>query len=377
MDDVAQTPNAATPGDAQNFWSELDPPQWIAARAAMRARRVARGETLIERGAAADTLYVVNFGLFEVRGADGRALAEIGANELIGEIGFFAGERRTASVVAVRDSEALAIRRAEFEALCERAPEVRRAVARSLAQRLARLAPVAHRLEPPRLGGAMRIVTLVGAGAPAPPLTGFVQALRASLAKFGRTGALAAGDAPPDAALADHHAFASWLGGFERAHDIVICVADESLTDWTRAALRSADQILLVAAGAASPPGEVEALAHSIVPPERRRLALTHDPAGASESASAWLRGREVVMTHHVAGQDASDFDRLASAYGRIASLGSQMTNRICLGHARPPWPLDAKSVAIARPRRHGDGEEGQRLVAERAELKGCSERDG
>ena len=39
------------------------------------------------------------------------------AGQLIGEIGFFAGEPRTASVVAARNSEVLEIDRAEFENL--------------------------------------------------------------------------------------------------------------------------------------------------------------------------------------------------------------------------------------------------------------------
>jgi NTE family protein len=321
MDDVVQTPYAATATGAQDFWSGLDPPQWIATRAAMRARRVTRGETLIERGAVAETLYVVNFGLFEVLGADGRVMAEIGANELIGEIGFFADEPRTASVVAARDSEVAGISRAEFEALCERLPEVRRAVARSLAQRLlARLAPLTPRLEPPALGGRMRIITLVGAGAPAPQ-SGFVEDLRSSLAKFGRTRVLAAADVPDDIALADdRHAWASWLGGLERAYDVVICVAEAGVTDWTQAALRSADQLLLVAGDSPTPPNAVEMLAFSMIPRERRRLARVHPRSRVAEASAAWLSGRDVFMIHHVAAGAASDFDRLARFLAGCAS---------------------------------------------------------
>jgi CRP-like cAMP-binding protein len=57
----------------------------------MRVRRIQRGETLIERNSPAVVLYVVDYGLFEVRDAENRAVAEIGAEQLIGEIWFFCG----------------------------------------------------------------------------------------------------------------------------------------------------------------------------------------------------------------------------------------------------------------------------------------------
>ena len=109
----------------------------------MDVRQVARGETLIERGTSADTLYVVDFGLFEVRDASGRSMAQIGANQLIGEIGFFADAPRNATVVAARDSQVLQINREAFEALSRRVPEVQSEVIRALAKRLATITPMA------------------------------------------------------------------------------------------------------------------------------------------------------------------------------------------------------------------------------------------
>lgn len=78
-----------------NFWSGLSEKAQREIKSAIRVRRVARGKLLVEQGAEAQALYqalyVVNFGLFEVRDREGRAVAEIGAGQLIGEIGFFAG----------------------------------------------------------------------------------------------------------------------------------------------------------------------------------------------------------------------------------------------------------------------------------------------
>jgi len=121
----------------EGFRRDLEVDERLEVQSAMRPRRVTRGETLIEQGASAESLFIVNFGLFEVRDAlDDRVFGEIVAGQFIGEIGFFADERRSASVVAARDSEVLEINKAEFDALAARVPKIQRAVTRSLAKRL-------------------------------------------------------------------------------------------------------------------------------------------------------------------------------------------------------------------------------------------------
>ena len=94
--------------DEHNIWRDLDPADRDAIRARMKLRQVGRGETLVLEGKESQSFFVVHFGLFEVLGHDGeRIVAEIGANELIGEIGFFSRTRRTATVIAARDSQVL------------------------------------------------------------------------------------------------------------------------------------------------------------------------------------------------------------------------------------------------------------------------------
>ena len=85
-----------------SFWSDLNPKDQLEIRNAMLARRIAGGETLIEQGSPAQAMFIVNFGRFEVKNSAKRVVAEVGAGQLIGEIGFFAAEPRTASVVAAR-----------------------------------------------------------------------------------------------------------------------------------------------------------------------------------------------------------------------------------------------------------------------------------
>lgn len=294
--------------EREGLWRDLGEWERFELKSAMRPRRIGRGETLIEKGDPADVLFVVNFGLFEVKGEAG-VVAEIGAGQLVGEIGFFAGERRSAEVVAARDSEVLEISRAGFDALASRLPEVRRAVTRSLARRLAEVAERARGSRVARPVGPSRAVAVVGAGSGGAP-EAFVAALRAAGARAGAR-ILTGADARQHFAdrEADRYAIANWLAGVERENDLVICVADAGLTAWTHAAVRSADQLLLVAEGAATAPGEAESFALEFFPPARRRLVRLHARrVGAVEATSQWLALREAATTHHLAMQDGDDF---------------------------------------------------------------------
>ena len=90
--------------DGLSIWRDLNGEERSEIKSVMRVRRIARGETLIKQGATSETLFIVNFGLFEVRIGDGaQTVAKIGVGQPIGEIGFFSGEPRTASVFAARD----------------------------------------------------------------------------------------------------------------------------------------------------------------------------------------------------------------------------------------------------------------------------------
>jgi NTE family protein len=198
----------------------------------MRVRRVARGETLIEQGSPSRTLFFVDFGLFEVRNADNtQIIAEIGKGQLIGEMGFFSGEPRSASVVAVRDSEVLEIDRSEFDKLVTRFPEVQRAISLSLAKRLARLAEIVRNSVDSRPRSRMRVVAVIRADSGEMPRE-FVEKLRGTITSRDRSRFLTSADAETQFGCqhVDRYAIANWLADIERNHDLVICVADGALT---------------------------------------------------------------------------------------------------------------------------------------------------
>jgi NTE family protein len=311
------------------FWSDLTQWNQLEIRAVMLVRRVAGGETLIEQGSPAQAMFIVNFGRFEVNNFAGQLIAEVGAGQLIGEIGFFTGEPRTASVVATRDSEVLEINRAQFDALAARIPEIQHAVTRALAKRLAHLASIIRDNESGTTLSTPRVIAVAAAGSG--EISGdFVRRLREALATHRRTCFLTSEDALRDS-RANRDELAIWLSNIELKHDLVVCVADSALTAWTHTVLRSADQILLVATGSPDTLNPVESLALQIFSRARRRLVRVETRrSGSAPPSMPWLQRREVFMIHHVSMQDLDDFHSLwrfltGQAIGLVAGGGGAL----------------------------------------------------
>src|SRR5215470_2587801 len=293
-----------------------------------------RGDVLVRQGEPSDTLFFVLSGRFTVH-VDGTAepVAEIAQGQPIGEIGFFAGLPRTATVVALRDSRVLAITRDRFVAISASAPGLRDTVTVSLARRLAGV-----RTPAVRHPAIMRTVAIVPAGG-APLRRDFVDMLRTVAGSAGSATFLTSGEIAarfPGVAL-DDAAISNWLNALEIDCEFVFYVADDTLTDWTRKCIRQADSVLLVAAtSAAVEPNASERFAFSILPRSARRFVLLHPARTHIVSGTArWLDSRDVFMHHHAALQDVADVRRLfrflsGRALGFVAGGGG------ALGSAHP-----------------------------------------
>src|ERR1043165_6774942 len=82
-----------------------------------------RGEELVHVGDVSDSMFVVLSGRFLVHGGSSdKPVAEIAAGELVGEIGFFSGNPRNATVIAARDSAAAKLTRAAFDEIVTKNP---------------------------------------------------------------------------------------------------------------------------------------------------------------------------------------------------------------------------------------------------------------
>src|ERR1041384_93426 len=109
----------------------------------------APSETIIRAGDEADSMFVVHHGRVEVRIADTnnghqqRTIASLCEGNFFGEMALFTGEPRTASVVAVEETEVLEIGHRAMKQLLETNPELVESLSHIIAERRAALAATA------------------------------------------------------------------------------------------------------------------------------------------------------------------------------------------------------------------------------------------
>ncbi len=289
--------------------------------------RLHAGATLFSAGDRGDELYFVLGGRLRAVAPDGRVLSEMTRGESIGEIALLTGERRTASVTAVRDSDLVRVSRRAFDDIVEKYPGVMQTIARIVIQRLrAREGPVASA----RAGKCIAVLA-AGEGKDVRP---FAERLVSALARIGGTLHLSAPRLDTllnrrDIALAEEEDAAgirltAWLDEQESRHQFLIYETDGTASLWTRRCLRQADEILLVADAASDvAPGEIEKAL--LGPAEgiskaRQSLVLLHpDGSRLPSGTSRWFVHRNVQRNFHVRLDRTDDFERLARCLGDAA----------------------------------------------------------
>lgn len=199
-------------------------------RLALRA-----GGQLFAEGDESDALYVVVSGRLEIRvgdrpGAHLRSVAQIGAGEVVGELGVLTGERRSAGAYAVRDTELIMLGRTAFENLMKESPQSIVSLTRLIARRLV------NETRSRKAQSTIRTVCLVplSAGLPMPVMRDTVAAGLKS------TNTLKILE--PDCAAQT----SDWFHHEEERHGNLLYVAEPGFSAWTQLCIRQADLILLV-----------------------------------------------------------------------------------------------------------------------------------
>lgn len=292
---------------------------------------VSRGDLLVKQGEEADALYLVVSGRFQVL-LEGqvRSVAEIGPGTPIGEIAFFAGGRRTASVRAERDSLVLKLTREDFDQLANRSPAIWRSITATLATRLADTTAGAARRQRTR----PRTITICRAGDGALDQS-FVRRLRAVMEQGAHTIVLDGNgwQRPPVGVVPlTSRQDTAWFNELEQLYDYVVYIADDELGEWTQKAIRQADMVLLVASAdgvKAAEPNALERFAAGLLGRDSLRLVLLHKVRSTVTSGTAsWLDRRPFVgMHHHIAVDEDRDYARLfrfvdGKAVGLVACGG-------------------------------------------------------
>jgi NTE family protein len=255
------------------------------------------GHLLFEAGSNPDGVYLVASGRLGVKTqANLKLAAEIERGELVGEAGWLLGQPRSATVVALRDSELLLIPNDQLDRIAEQSTHFSLALARLCARRLRRSNRQDYK---PKRARVFVIVPNSIEVDVADLATRFVD----ELAKAGRT------ELVWDARASAHTA--AWFNRIEEANDHVVYVANWAASGWTRQCCRQADLILMVAPAAGSFVPWPDKLAEEAIERGARvELALLHRKQIEPGAAAAWLKTLPATLHHHIL--EPADMGRVA-----------------------------------------------------------------
>ncbi len=285
--------------------------------------RLPGGETLFRQGDQPECFYAVVHGRLQVliqsEGAGPRIVRHIGRGTCVGETSLLTGERHSATVRALRDSELVRLPQKTLTRLLERHPQAATELAKTLARRL-RQSSAAKAARP----GVTTIAVVPGdqGGRQAH----FAERLVDALAKTGGStlhlssdrldGCLGAGVSLTPFDGLSNSRIVDWLNDQEDRYSYILFECDPGPTVWTHRCLRQADLILIVHSAEADPePGEIEArlLSEQIGGAVRKELVLLHrERAARPVGTSRWLEVRRVEAHHHVRIEQTADYERLA-----------------------------------------------------------------
>ncbi|HTE41881.1 MAG TPA: patatin-like phospholipase family protein [Steroidobacteraceae bacterium] len=266
------------------------------------------GTTLFEAGEPADAVYFVVAGSLGAynRDADGNShfLGRIASGECVGEMALISGKERSASVVALRDSEIGRWSKRAFEALMLNHPQSLLRIAQLTIQRMQSMQSVPSRRSP-----ALQTFAVIPHDI-AVDAVSFASELVAALNTIGRAELIW------NVRGSEHTSH--WFHNVERANDFVVYVTDPQPSTWTKLCLRQADPILLLAQAEDSV-GEWRALQSARelrLHEPRAELVLLHDEAIKAGAARRWLDlsqtidikrgvdGKSAIPLHHVRNKD-------------------------------------------------------------------------
>ncbi len=264
------------------------------------------GDVLFEQNSTEESIYFVISGRLrattDVQGQT-RLLGDIARGETIGEMAFFTGEARMATVTAVRDSVLAHFSKEAFQTLLEAYP--------GIAFNMMKLVIGRHKRSSMSQQPVSSSVTLgLAAITDAVDFEAAVARLTQSLLRWGTVKVVTAATieaelgAQPTAA-----AVSRALDRIEAEHQIVLLVADATPTLWTKRCLRQCDEVLLFAdADQPEPPHTIE-LAGLV----SRTLVLVHpDDRLTPVNTRRWLREGRFQRHIHVRRTLNRDWDRLA-----------------------------------------------------------------
>jgi NTE family protein len=260
------------------------------------------GQTLCETGETADQLFFLRTGrLGAIRREEGQEpqfLGVIRPGEPAGEMAMIAGTRHSATVVALRDSEILAMPRAVFLKAAEHDAAVMIELARLMMLR-ARQTATRTPIGEPSVFGFIGVTGEV-------EVRELVESLAVEIERLGYS-VTTLGDEAQQAPT-------EWFSNVEQAHDFVLYAAEAGQTAWKHIVGRQVDRLFRVGRGDRTPPVQIDLYAYSALESHRfvdLVLLQPHDrnrPTGSE----AWIDAVRPARLFHLREHGLADRQRLA-----------------------------------------------------------------
>lgn len=282
------------------------------------------GQVLFRQGEKDESLYFVISGRLRAVQAseegERTVLGEIAKGETVGELAFFTGEPRIATIVAVRETLLARVSSDVFRELLLAYPLVSLNLTRLVIDRMKRSGFQKNGTKPVTLG--------LIAATPDIDVREAAERLAQCLGETGTTQIVTSGQldqwlGEPGASQKprdDIDGSARLVAKLEQVeidNKYVLFVADDGPTEWTRRCLRHCDKVLLLADATRDPaPGEIETECLSNVALDQQPasvLVLFH-PSGtrAPAGTARWLAPRKAASHFHLRRDQPRDWARLA-----------------------------------------------------------------
>ena len=308
---ATEQPSADSDWTRSGLFATIDDEARTALQKGAIRREVAGGAYLVRQGDDADSLFFVETGRFRVlieTPTGYRTVAQIEAGEPIGELAFFGGGTRTATLQASRDSVVMELDRAAFDAVVSRQPQLVNTILSAVSQRLAAVTAKTASMErkPPRV---IAVVRAGNGNIDGAFVDSLAVALRSILPQEREVTVVRENDVPPGNAAA----YQNWLRQHEtkRGYILVDTAGDR---EWSAMACRNADGLLMLAeAGASTQVNPIEAMAMKMIEPVNRTVAILRaEQSDPISGTVAWLAPREPHLHVHLAMDRVSDREKLA-----------------------------------------------------------------
>lgn len=261
------------------------------------------GSHLFSAGEPADYLYFLRAGRLGAfrreEGQERQFLGIIRPGEAAGEMALIAEAPHSATVVALRDSEILALPRADFFDAADRDPQVMTELARLMILRMRQAAAGHSPMGDPSVYG------FIAADA-GPYIRPKVEALAGLIERMGYTVDVAGGEALM--------APTEWFSRVEAEHDFVFYVAEYDQDSWSNIVGRQVDHMFRVGHGGRPPPEVFESYASEPLQSQRLVDLILIQAADAvrPSGSTAWLDASGAARLFHIRDGSDADLRRLA-----------------------------------------------------------------